>query len=122
MLENILIPAIFFATVFGICYLFFTSRNRERMAMIDKGINPKKNKKDYKQVSFFTILLLNTGLLAIGVGIAILVGGLLEMSNMDEDIAYPSSILIFGGSALFIGFKMTKNLVDKISNKNQNGI
>ena len=113
MLAEIFVPTVFFATVFGICYLFFTSRNRERLAMIERGINPKIFKKDYKQVSFFTILLLNAGLLAIGIGVAILLGGLLEMSGIHSDIAYPSCILIFGGIALFIGFNMTKKLVKK---------
>ncbi|PCJ66345.1 MAG: hypothetical protein COA58_06095 [Bacteroidetes bacterium] len=84
--------------------------------MIEKGINPKIFQTDYQKVSFITILLLNAGLLAIGVGIAILVGGLLELSGVKEDIAYPSSVLIFGGIALFIGFKITMNLVSKQDN------
>lgn len=116
MITEILVPITFFTTIFGICYLFFTSRNRERLAMIEKGINPKIFQTDYQKVSFITILLLNAGLLAIGVGIAILVGGLLELSGVKEDIAYPSSVLIFGGIALFIGFKITMNLVSKQDN------
>lgn len=118
MLAEILVPTVFFATLFGISYLFFTSRNRERMAMIDKGIDPQIFKKDYKQVSFFTLFLLNVGLLAIGVGIAMLVGGILEMVGVEDEIAYPSSVLIFGGCALLIGFKMTKELVNNLPKNN----
>ena len=27
-------------TIFGIFYLYFTTRNKERMALIEKGMNP----------------------------------------------------------------------------------
>ena len=30
-----------FASAFGIMYMFYTTRNRERMAMIENGANPE---------------------------------------------------------------------------------
>jgi len=42
MNEEILIPLSFFAAVFGIAYLYFITRNKERMALIEKGASYNK--------------------------------------------------------------------------------
>lgn len=34
-------------TIFGIFYLFFTTRNKERMALIEKGMNPNLVNSDF---------------------------------------------------------------------------
>ena len=41
MSTEILIPITALAVIFGIVYVVITSRNRERMSMIEKGVNPK---------------------------------------------------------------------------------
>ena len=35
--EEILIPITMFAAIFGIVYLYFSTRNKERLALIEKG-------------------------------------------------------------------------------------
>jgi len=37
MHEGIVIPASLFLTIFGIVYLYFSTRNKERLALIEKG-------------------------------------------------------------------------------------
>ena len=37
MNPEFVVPVAMFACVFGILYVYFTTRNRERMAMIEKG-------------------------------------------------------------------------------------
>ena len=39
--EEVLIPLIVFAAIFGIVFVVISARNRERMAMIEKDVNPK---------------------------------------------------------------------------------
>ena len=36
-MEEVLIPISFFLAVFGIIYLFLSTRNKERLALIEKG-------------------------------------------------------------------------------------
>ena len=38
--TGILVPLGLFAMIFGIVYLLVTSRNRERMALIERGADP----------------------------------------------------------------------------------
>ncbi|WP_311196042.1 hypothetical protein [Antarcticibacterium sp. 1MA-6-2] len=35
--SEVIIFTVFFAVIFGIYYLYITARNRERMALIEKG-------------------------------------------------------------------------------------
>jgi hypothetical protein len=108
-MEEVLIPLIIFGTIFGILYVFFTTRNKERLALIEKGADAKlfntgKSKSGWMKV------VLNIGLLAIGIGAGVLLGGLLEMAGLDDEMAYPSMIFICGGIGLVVGFFMNKKL------------
>lgn len=69
--------------------------NDERMAMIEKGIDPGSAKRIRN-----TSWALRFGLLFIGAGLGLLCGYFLDsMSRMDE-VAYFSMIFIFGGLGL----------------------
>jgi hypothetical protein len=107
-MEDAAIVLIIFGTFFGILYVFFTTRNKERLALIEKGADASLFNTGSKYN--FMKVLLNLGLLAIGIGVGVLLGGLLEMGGMDEEIAFPSSIFICGGIGLVIGFFVTRKL------------
>lgn len=90
---------IFFAAVFGIFYLFFTTRHRERMNMIDKGMSLQPARPlDHPLRS------LKSGLLLIGVGIGFLVGFLFQEAAAPGGeygpLPYAVGMCIFGGLAL----------------------
>lgn len=38
--TEVLLPTALFAMIFGIVYVVTTARHRQRMAMIDKGMDP----------------------------------------------------------------------------------
>ncbi|PTN07517.1 DUF6249 domain-containing protein [Mangrovibacterium marinum] len=104
MLEDILIPISFFAFIFASIYIHLTTRNKERMAMIEKGADPSLFKSKAGGSMFFT---LKAGLLFIGVAIGVLFGSLLaNAAGMDEGTAYVSMIFLFGGIALVIGYRL----------------
>lgn len=42
-----LIVVLVLATIFGIFYLYFTTRNRERMALIEQGMDPNLANSDF---------------------------------------------------------------------------
>ncbi len=97
MAEEILIPLGFFASVFGILYIYITARNRERMSMIDKGVDPSifTAKRNYSNMT------LKFGMLLVGVALGILVGSLIdEYTTLPEEVGYFSMIFLFGGLAL----------------------
>ena len=104
--------SIIFGTIFGVFYLYFSTRNKERLALIEKGADASIFVKGNKHTApIWKVLLLNIALLLMGIGAGIVVGGIFrEVLTVDSEIAMPGSIFLFAGAALFIGFTMTKNL------------
>lgn len=111
MAADILITLIVFSSLFGIVFVFLSTRNKERLALIDKGADAKLFNSG-KKLSFGE-LILNLALLAIGIGVGVLVGAMFEKGGMEEDIAYPSSIFIFGGLGLVASFFLNRKLSQK---------
>jgi hypothetical protein len=105
---EVIVPVVFFALVFGIVYLAISARNKERMALIEKGADASIFYTGKKSGARKWILTL--GIFAIGVALGVLTGNLLESSGMKEEVAYTGSIFLFGGAALvaayFIGRKV----------------
>ncbi|MDP4223195.1 MAG: hypothetical protein Q8868_07785 [Bacteroidota bacterium] len=95
----------FFATVFGIMYVFYTTRNKERLSLIEKGADASlfNTGKDV-QGAGWNKLTLKIGLLLVGVGLGIIVGAILESMNVfpHEEAGYFSMIFIFGGLSLVL--------------------
>jgi preprotein translocase subunit YajC len=108
MQGQILIPLIIFATIFGIFYVFLTTRNRERLALIEKGADASLFNTGKKNA--IGSIILNLALLAIGIGVGVLGGAALEGAGMDGDVSFPASIFIFGGLGLVISFFINRKL------------
>lgn len=108
MQEEILIPLIIFSSIFGVAYVYLTTRNKERLALIEKGADANLFYSGKKK-SFGSIVL-NLALLAIGIGIGVLVGAGLEQGGMHGDVSYPASIFIFGGMGLVVSFFVNRKL------------
>ncbi|WP_127138542.1 DUF6249 domain-containing protein [Flagellimonas oceanensis] len=110
--EVIIIPIIF-GVIFAIAYLYFSTRNKERLALIEKGTDASifvRGKRD-KAAPVWKIIILNLALLLMGIGAAIFVASILHYSlGVDEEVAYPGSIFLMAGVGLFVGFTMTKKL------------
>jgi hypothetical protein len=101
LLIPILVSLGLFALIFGIVYL----RNRERMAMIERGMDPRTNLPKHRQSNpAFT---LTFGLLLIGSGLGLFLAYLMDylIFRMDSNPAiYFGLIAIFGGLGLFIAY------------------
>jgi hypothetical protein len=102
VLIPIFVPISMFAMVFGIVYL----HKRERMAMIERGMDPRS----YKPRSQ-TYNTLKWGMLLIGAGLGLFLAYVLdhtwfESMNRDENnpAIYFALIALFGGLGLFISF------------------
>ncbi len=93
--EAILIPLIVFSSVFGIFFVWISTRNKERMALIEKGADASLFATKKRN---FTNITLKIGMLAVGIGTGILIGSLLSnYTTLDEEVAYPSMIFLFAG-------------------------
>ncbi len=111
-MEDILIPISFFLTIFGIVYLYLSTRNRERLALIEKGADASLFKRGSQNtVPVWKLLLLNLSLLLMGIGIGIFIIAILSaFIKLENEVAYPAIIFFMAGLSLFIGFNMSKKL------------
>lgn len=108
--ELIIIPIIFGA-IFGVFYLYFSTRNKERLALIEKGQDASVFLKGrIYNAPIWKVFILNLSLLLMGIGIGVFIASILETNTTLGESAYPATIFLMAGIALFIGFHMTKNL------------
>lgn len=108
---GILVPLGAFAMAFGIVYINRVAANREKMAMIEKGMNPNEG----KEADASGNKSLKNGLLFIGAAFGLFVGFLLhKYLGMNNVLALISMAFLFGGVGLVIFY-----LIDKKNNANK---
>jgi hypothetical protein len=122
---EVAILAVIFGCFFGVFYLHFSTRNKERLALIEKGADASIFMSSQKRnaAPFWKVLILNLGLLAMGVGVGILLGSLLSYNfgysgsyqnrptnYISSETLYAASIFLCAGASLLIGFTITKRL------------
>ncbi len=118
-MEAILIPISMFVVIFGIFYLHYSTRNKERLALIEKGADASiffsaKAAQKKSSVPIWKIFILNVAVLLIGIGIGTFLGAILKAYTViDEEVGYTGSIFLMAGLGLFIGFTLSKKLVEK---------
>jgi hypothetical protein len=110
--PQILIPISLFLMIFGIVYLIYSTRNRERLALIEKGIDASiftqgKN----NGIPIWKVFILNFAFLLIGSGIGIFLALLITTyTSLQDGAVYPSTIFTMAGIGLLVGFNQSKNL------------
>lgn len=110
--SELIIMPIIFGAIFGVFYLHYSTRNKERMALIEKGADASifvKGKAE-KAAPVWKILILNLALLAMGIGAGIVIGGILESQLERAYYAMPGSIFLMAGLGLLIGFFIVKKM------------
>ena len=106
---EVLIPLIVFAALFGTVFVIVSARNRERMAMIEKDVNPKDFIRPPRTIKSNPYGILKWALLLVGLGLGIFIGSLLDSYTALEEVsAYFASTLFFGGLGLVLAFMLTK--------------
>jgi O-antigen/teichoic acid export membrane protein len=100
-LVPILISLGAFAMVFGIVYL----SKRERLAMIEKGMDPRNRKKSAPGYLKWGMLLIGAG---IGLFLAFLIDTLLIPHEVEPVAVYFSLIAIGGGLGLVTSYRMDR--------------
>ena len=108
-LTPILVLLVIFGAIVAMVYLGI--RKKERMAMLEKGVDASVFFTPKKRNSYA----LKYGLLLIGVALGILIGNILATTNAfmyEKEAAYFSMIFLFGGLALVIYYFMAKKMVN----------
>jgi len=106
MLTGIIISLGLFAMIFGIVYL----HKRERMAMIERGMDPRSYKYKQQAAPYQT---LKWGMLLIGAGVGLFLAFTMDRTifastHYENEAIYFSLIAICGGLGLFTSFHMEK--------------
>jgi hypothetical protein len=110
--SELIIMPIIFGAIFGVFYLYFSTRNKERLALIEKGVDASIFMKGKQHTApIWKVLILNLALLLMGIGLGTFIASIFDSySSLDSDAIYPATIFFTAGLGLFIGFNMTKNL------------
>ncbi len=109
---EVVVLVVIFGTFFGIAYLYFSTRNKERMALIEKGADASIFVKGKAHAApIWKVLILNLSLLLMGIGIGIFIASILHYNlGVEEEVAFPGTIFLMAGVGLFTGFTLTKKL------------
>ena len=110
---EVAILAVIFGSIFGVFYLYLSTRNKERLALIEKGADARIFMKGSAKnaAPFWKVLILNLSLLLMGIGLGVFLALILETyTNLHSDSIYPAMIFFMAGVGLFIGFNQTKKL------------
>ncbi len=103
-MEGILVPIGFFAALVLILWVYYTNRNKERIALIENGADASLFNTIKKKFPA-----LQWGIFLVSIGLGILVGNIVAAStNLEEQVAYFSMIFIFGGLSLLVNHMMDK--------------
>jgi hypothetical protein len=103
-----LIPIIISIGVFITIIYIRKFSNLERMAIIDKGMDPAIFKKESTSAPT-----LRTSLLLIGAGVGLLLGYFLDRAFDMEEVAYFAMIFIFGGAGLGLAYLLEEKKMKK---------
>ena len=109
---EVAILAIIFGTIFGIFYLYLSTRNKERLSLIEKGADASIFGKGQQHTApIWKVLVLNSVFLLMGVGLGVFIASLLDnYTSLDSDAVYPAVIFFMARLGLYIGFTQTKKL------------
>ena len=110
--SEVIIMPIICGVIFGIYYLYISARNRERLALIEKGADASIFYTKHKHVTpVWKVVVVNLAMLSVGIGLGIFIANILSMNmGVDEDVAYPGTIFLMAGIGLLSGFFVTKKL------------
>lgn len=103
MEENVWVPIIAiittFGTTFGLVFYYLHTRNKQRLAMLEKGVDPKifcQKPTANKYAS------LKWSLLLIGVSLGLLFASILDSNTSLNEGAQFATVLFFGGLGLLV--------------------
>lgn len=106
-MEGIFVPLSFFLAIFAILYVYWTTRTKERLALIEKEADASIFKTGGSKYT-----LLKWGIFLIAVAIGVITG--FALSNVINEVAaFFTMILFFGGVGLIMAYWIIGSLEKK---------
>lgn len=98
----IIVPVVTMLSIATLIIFIRKFTNDERMAMIEKGVDPKAFRSNSESSP------LRFGLLMIGAGVGLLMGAVLEaiFVSFNDEAGYFSMLFIFGGLGLYASYQI----------------
>ena len=106
-MEGIFVPLAFFLALFAILYVYWTTRTKERLALIEKGVDASVFKTECSKY-----VLVKWGIFLIFAAVGVFTAHLLSQV-FNEVAAYFTMILFFGGAGLIVANIVTIKLTNK---------
>jgi hypothetical protein len=105
-----MVPVFLFFCIAAVLGSIIFTRHRERMTMIEKGLDPEQVKSLYTRGTwkFDPLSSLKWGMVLVGIGLAILLGSWLHANHMVEEGVYPGLIGLFGGIGLVLFYLLAR--------------
>ena len=111
-IAHLLIPISLFAMIFGIVYFAIITNHRQKIAMIEAGMNPAEENRKEKSHNK-----LRGALLFVFVPLGILIGRILYPSlKMEAEVCQLIFAFLFGGLALSLTYILEQTV---LKNKNE---
>jgi flagellar biosynthesis protein FliQ len=111
--AEILIPISLFAAIFGMVYLYFSTRNKERLALIEKGADASIFNIGKRAGPSWKVIVLNLAFLLMGIGLGVFIAHILETyTSLNDGTVYPAMIFLMAGLGLYVGYTQTKKALD----------
>lgn len=105
---EIAIMAIIFGSIFGVFYLFISSRNKERLALIEKGADASIFNIGKRAGSSWKVIVMNLAFLLMGIGLGVFIANILDTyTSLNGEAVYPATIFFMAGAGLYLGFTQT---------------
>lgn len=108
---EILIPITMFLALFGVVYLYFSTRNKERLALIEKGADASIFNIG-KRGSSWKVVVINFAFLLMGIGLGTFIAALIDTYTNLEEGAMAAVIFFMAGVGLYMGYTQTKKDLD----------
>jgi len=94
-----------FAAMFGVIYVYLMTRHRERMSMLEKGIQISP----FNSIRYSNFLTLKYGMLLVGIAVGILMGHVATYQwGVARSTAFLAMVFLFGGLSLVLNYMINR--------------
>ena len=110
---EVAILAVIFGSIFGVFYLYFSTRNKERLALIEKGADASIFNIGKRRGSSWKVVIINLAFLIMGIGVGAIIGLIIDEYTRLHEGAIIGVIFLMAGLGLYVGYTQTKKAVDQ---------